>query len=62
MEKNVGTLDRIIRIVIALAIFGAGFYFKSWFGLIGLIPLFTGVVGWCGLYVPFGINTCKIKK
>lgn len=62
MVKNVGTVDRIVRIVIGLVILGAGFYFKSWFGLIGLILLFTGFIGWCGLYVPFGINTCKVKK
>ena len=40
-------------------ILGAGLYFQSWWGLIGLIPLFTSIVGWCPAYIPFGIDTGK---
>ncbi len=60
MKKNVGTTDKIIRIIAGVVIIGFGFYFKSWWGVIGIIPLITGLIGFCGLYSLFGINTCKI--
>ena len=56
---NVGKTDKIIRIIIGLFILGVGFVFKSWFGLIGIIPILTAVFGRCGLYYPFKINTTK---
>lgn len=59
MEKNVGKLDRIVRVLVGLSIVWAGIYFKSLFGLIGIIPIITAVIGWCPLYIPFGINSCK---
>ncbi|WP_366943114.1 DUF2892 domain-containing protein [Zhongshania sp.] len=36
-------------------------YFKSWLGAIGVVPLLTGALGWCPLYVPFGKSSCKTK-
>jgi len=62
MEKNVGGADRVIRVILGIVIIAAGVYFKSWWGLVGLILLITGLLGQCGLYKVFGINTCKIKK
>jgi hypothetical protein len=62
MQKNVGGIDRVIRIVAGLAIIGLGIYFKNWLGILGLVLFFTGLISWCGLYKLFGINTCKIKK
>ena len=62
MKTNVGTIDRWIRIVIGLAIGAAGLYFKSWFGLIGLVPLTTAFVGSCPLYLPFGISTRRMRS
>ena len=62
MEKNIGTLDRGVRIVLGLAIIGLGVYFKNWLGLIGVALILSGLIGWCGLYKLLGINTCKIKK
>ncbi|HBL75972.1 MAG: hypothetical protein A2W90_11185 [Bacteroidetes bacterium GWF2_42_66] len=60
MTCNVGMTDRIIRIVIGLIIVVLGVYFNSWWGLIGIIPLATGIFKWCPLYVPFKISTvCK---
>lgn len=60
MTCNVGMTDRIIRIVIGLVIVVLGVYFNSWWGLIGIIPLATGLFKWCPLYVPFKISTiCK---
>lgn len=59
MKTNVGLLDRIIRIVLGLAILGAGLYFKSWLGLLGLVPIIVAVIGACPAYMPFGLSTCK---
>ncbi len=58
MKTNIGSLDRIIRIVVGLAVLGAGYHFKSWWGLIGFLPLLTAVVRFCPAYVPFGLSTC----
>jgi len=58
LKTNVGTSDRIIRLILAVAIGGAGFYFSSWFGLIALIPLVTAFVRWCPVYAPLGLSTC----
>jgi len=59
MKCNVGKTDKVIRIIIGLSIGAAGIYFKSWWGLVGIIPVFTALVGWCPLYFPFRISTCK---
>lgn len=64
MQTNVGGIDRIARIVIGIALllfalFNEGSY--RWFGLIGLVPLGTGLLGWCPAYIPFGIKTCKTR-
>ena len=63
--KNVGTVDRVLRVVVGLALL-AGFFLDAesayrWLYLIGLIPLATGLLGTCGLYSVLGINTCRIK-
>jgi len=61
MKANVGSIDRAIRLVVGLAILGAGYYFKSWWGLIGLLPILTGIVRFCPAYLPFGLSTCKLN-
>jgi len=61
MKANVGGIDRIIRIIAGLAILGAGYYFKSWWGLIGIGPLLTGVFRFCPAYLPIGVSTCPAK-
>ncbi|WP_460273213.1 YgaP family membrane protein [Celeribacter sp. ULVN23_4] len=63
LKKNVGSLDRILRIVIGLALI-LGFFLNTeaslrWLYLIGIIPLVTGLMSSCPLYSIFGINTCK---
>ncbi|MDZ7265216.1 MAG: DUF2892 domain-containing protein [candidate division KSB1 bacterium] len=62
MKKNVGSIDRVIRVILGLAIIGLGIGFKSWLGLIGQVPMLTAIIGWCPLYRPFGISTCKVKS
>lgn len=65
-SKNVGGLDRILRIVIGAALI-AGFFYNSeaslrWLYLIGIVPLATGLFGSCALYTLIGVNTCKVKS
>jgi hypothetical protein len=62
MKVNVGSVDKIIRLVLALALFSLFFVLpgdQKWFGLVGFVPLLTGLVNWCPLYMMFGMNTCK---
>jgi hypothetical protein len=58
MKPNVGTIDRILRIIAGLALLGAGCYIKSWWGLVGLGPLLTATFRFCPAYLPFGLSTC----
>lgn len=62
MRRNVGTVDRIVRILSGIIIIAIGVYCKSWLGIIGVIPLATGLIGSCGLYSLFGISTCRLKQ
>lgn len=61
MKPNVGGLDRIVRIIAGLALLGAGIYFKSWWGLVGVVPILTATFRFCPGYLPFGLNTCGTK-
>lgn len=63
MNKNVGGIDKIIRILlggvlIALTLTNV----IGWWGWIGVVPLLTGLFSRCGLYSLLGINTCPLKK
>lgn len=62
MKNNVGRIDRILRIVSGIAIISAGLYFQSWWAVLGLIPIFTGSIGWCPAYLPFRFSSCVAKK
>ncbi len=62
MTKNEGKTDRSIRIILGLIIVLLGVYFQTWWGLIGLIPILTSLIGWCPLYSIFGISSCKVKQ
>lgn len=63
MKANEGTIDRVIRVVVGLALLSVVVVGpKSLFGLIGLIPLLTGLIGFCPLYKLFGLNTCPLEK
>jgi hypothetical protein len=54
---NVGRLDRVIRVVVGLLILGLGLVFGSWWGLVGLWPLGTGIFGFSPLYRLFRMST-----
>ena len=65
MKANVGSFDRILRIVVGLVLLAAVVLLEGnarWFGLIGIVPLLTGAFGYCPLYVLFGFNTCPIGE
>jgi hypothetical protein len=60
MKTNVGTIDRTIRIVVGIGLLCLIFLLDGaarWWGLVGLVPLATGLAGWCPAYLPFGIDT-----
>lgn len=61
MKKNEGNLDRILRIVGGLVLLSLVFIGpQTMWGLVGLVPLFTGAFGFCPLYKVFGLNTCPV--
>jgi hypothetical protein len=62
MKTNIGTVDRVLRIVVGLALlalFADGFI-GAW-GLIGIVPLGTGLVRFCPLYRVLGVSTCGVS-
>ncbi len=61
MEKNIGGADKTVRIIAGLAVIGAGVYFQSWWGAIGVVLLGTALIGWCPPYALLGIKTCKAE-
>jgi hypothetical protein len=61
MKANIGSIDRTLRVILGLGILGAGYYFKSAWGLIGLVPLATAIVRFCPAYLPFGLSTYDKK-
>ena len=62
MTKNVGGIDRTLRIVAGLALIAAAATDTvGLWGYIGVVPLLTGLMGWCPPYALLGFNTCKAK-
>ena len=59
MKVNEHAVDRGIRIVLGLVAIVAGIIFRSWWGMIGIPLLITGIIGYCGLYTVLGIATKK---
>lgn len=63
MPRNEGTLDRALRIIAGLVLIALVFVGpQTAWGWVGLVPLVTGLVGYCPLYRVFGINTCAIRS
>jgi hypothetical protein len=65
MKANVGGIDKVIRIVAGLAILSLVFILEGsarWWGLVGVVPLFTGFFGVCPAYALLGINTCPMQR
>jgi hypothetical protein len=62
LARNEGTSDRIIRVVVGLLLLSlTAVGPKSMLGLIGLVPLMTGLFGYCPLYRILGVNTCPAR-
>ncbi len=64
MKNNVGSADKIVRILLGLGLLSLLFLLEApmkYLGLIGFVPLLTSLMGWCPLYSLVGINTCKVK-
>ena len=64
MKLNVGGIDRVLRIVAGVVILALFFVLDGgarWLGLVGLVPLATGVFGYCPAYALFGLSTCPAQ-
>jgi hypothetical protein len=63
MKANIGSIDRIIRILLGLGLIAAALMglIGVW-GWLGIIPLATGIFRFCPAYLPFHFNTCESKK
>lgn len=66
MQKNIGTADRIVRIVVGIALlaFASGLVSPdtgwNWIGWIGIVPLLTALVRFCPAYTIFGVSSCDL--
>jgi hypothetical protein len=64
--KNVGTIDRALRIIVGLVLIGLFFAYPDapwrWFALIGIVPLITGLFSTCPAYSLIGVSTCPRKQ
>lgn len=61
MQKNIHPIERVVRVVVGLVLTSMAFMGPAnpWF-LIGIVPVLTGLIGWCPPYQLLGINTCKL--
>ena len=63
MKKNVGTIERVIRVVVGLFVLSLAFWGpESVWGFLGLVLIATGLIGYCPPYALFGISTCRRRQ
>jgi hypothetical protein len=62
MTKNIGTIDRTLRLGVGLALVVWGLLSQNWLGAIGLIPISTPAISWCPAYTLYGMNTSKTAE
>jgi hypothetical protein len=65
MDTNVGSADRVVRVIVGLALLSLLFLLSGngrWWGLLGIIPLATAAVRFCPLYRLVGLNTCPLNS
>jgi len=63
VKKNIHSVERVVRIIVGIVLTSLAFWGPAnlWF-LLGIIPLVTGLVGWCPPYAMLGISTCPREK
>ena len=62
MKANVGGIDKVLRIVAGLGLIAWALMGGPVWAWIGVVPLATGLIGWCPAYPLLGMNTCGMKK
>ena len=65
MTTKMGSIDRVVRVVVGLALLSLLFVLDGgarWFGLIGVVPILTAAIGWGPAYLPFGISPCPRRE
>ena len=62
MACQMGNQDRLSRIVSGVILIGFAIITGNPIGWLGIIPLVTGIIGWCAIYGPLGINTCHTEE
>jgi len=64
MKMNVGGIDRVLRILAGAGLLALVFVLEGdarWWGLVGILPLFTGLFRFCPAYLLFGLSTCPLE-
>ncbi|WP_243837039.1 YgaP family membrane protein [Psychromonas algicola] len=63
IKENVGGIDRTLRIIVGVVLIAIGAWSLSWWGVVGVVLVFTALLSWCPLYLPFGFSTSdKVKQ
>ena len=65
MKANVGGIDKIVRLAAGLGLVAFALLSDSparWWGVVGLVPLATGLFGFCPVYTLLGLNTCPARR
>lgn len=63
IKPNLGNIDRAIRILVGAGLLALVFVGpQTPWGYLGLVPLLTGVIGFCPAYCPLGLSTCRLSR
>jgi hypothetical protein len=63
MKQNVGNIERVLRVIIGLGLISLVFVGpQTVWGWVGIVPLATGLIGWCPPYALLGISTCRVRN
>jgi hypothetical protein len=65
MKANVGSIDRVLRIVVGIGLLALVFVVEGdarWWGMVGILPLATGLFRFCPAYSIFGLSTCPLER